>query len=200
MSTDQAQQKTRPSEGLRAPFPKKSRPERHDGMRGSSPERPKNHAHVLQPPAAGGSCRKSLSHRQAVATATMPARRMTRTLVVILLRLPPQPDGRASSLPARSSVRVSCVNVRDALGLWRLIKVLECNFYFTDIICIKESCVFANEFSTVANKFFNLGFKARWAEGSPGNKATGGCITVVRPSIPPRFIEVSRVAHTRTYL
>ena len=97
---------------------------------------------------------------------------------------------QTQSSTARSSVRVSCVNVRDGPGLWRLVKILECDSSFTDVICIQESCIHAEEYNTVANKFSAMGFKAYWAEGSPGKKATGGCVTVVRSTIPHRVVEI----------
>ncbi|CAE7661904.1 unnamed protein product [Symbiodinium sp. CCMP2592] len=102
----------------------------------------------------------------------------------------PERATQTSFSTARLSVRGSCVNVRDGPGLWRLVKILECDSSFTDIICIQESCIHANEYSTVANKFLTMGFKSYWAEGFPGKKATGGCITVVRSTIPHRVIEI----------
>ncbi|CAE7363108.1 CAC, partial [Symbiodinium sp. KB8] len=100
----------------------------------------------------------------------------------------PDPGGGGKSTAPRSSATLTSVNVRDAPGLWRLLKLLEGEPNIADIVCVQEPCVQLLESKTVLSKFQSLGYTAYFVEGETGKKATGGCITAIRASIPHKLV------------
>ena len=97
-------------------------------------------------------------------------------------------DKSTVSTTSCSSATLTSVNVRGAPGLWRLLTLLESEPNIADIVCVQEPCVQLSEFKTVLSKFQSLGYKAYLAEGENGKKATGGCITASRATIPHKLV------------
>ena len=88
----------------------------------------------------------------------------------------------------RSDAQILSVNVRDAPGLWRLLKVITDNPTLGDIWCIQEPCLRPDEFIAVHQKFSQLGFRAHYSIGKNGQKATGGVLIAVRSTIPHQVL------------
>ena len=102
----------------------------------------------------------------------------------------PTPSGKTfgNNATCRSDAQILSVNVRDAPGLWRLLKVITDNPTLGGIWCIQEPCLRPDDFITVHQKFSQLGFRAHHSIGKNGQKAAGGVLIAVRSTIPHQVL------------